>query len=277
VRDLVGRVERALTRGLIREEDVDQLARAEGAVRRALEGTPVAARADAFLRAVPSAYLRWVDPADAAGDLDLVHPRPSGREVRMKVRPGGIAAAGLSRLAVAARDRPGLLSDIAGACTVAGLSIVSAQIFTTSDGVALDVFGVRGTYEEDVPRERWDRFRETLHAALAGETDVADAVAVLRRHARAPASEVPLTVRVDHDASDFHTVIEVGTADRPGLLFDLSSAFASLALDVHLARVATYGHRVVDVFYVTDLAGDKLLPDSDGRVKEGIERALSAH
>ena len=60
---------------------------------------------------------------------------------------------------------------------------------------------------------------------------------------------------MDRDASDFYAVVEVGAADRPGLLFDLAGAFADAQADVHLAKVATYGPRVVDVFYVTDLAG----------------------
>jgi [protein-PII] uridylyltransferase len=275
VRNLVERVERALDRGLGREEDVDQLDRAERAIRTAVAGAVEPERVDAFLRSVPAGYLRWADPADAAGDLGLVLPRPPEGEVRVAVRPvaGG---PGLHRLAVAARDRPGLLAIIAGACTVAGLSILSAQIFTTTGGVALDVFTARGTFEEEVPPERWDRLRTTLAAAVTGETGVAAAVAVLRRRARAPAAEVPLTVRLDHDASDFHTVVEVGASDRPGLLFDLASAFASLSLDVHLARVATYGHRVVDVFYVTDLEGRTLSSDRADEVREGIARALSS-
>jgi [protein-PII] uridylyltransferase len=275
VRNLVERVERALDRGLVREEDVDQLGRAERAIRDALAGPVERDRIDAFLRSVPAGYLRWADPGDAPGDLELVLPRPSDGEVRVAVRPAD-GGAGLHRLAAAARDRPGLLAVIAGACTVAGLSILSAQIFTTSGGVALDVFIVRGTFEEEVAPERWDRLRTTLAAAAAGEIDVAEAVAVLRRHARAPAAEVPLTVRFDHDASDFHTVVEVGAADRPGLLFDLASALASLSLDVHLARVATYGHRVVDVFYVTDLEGGTLSPEHADSVQERIARALSS-
>jgi [protein-PII] uridylyltransferase len=276
VRSLVERVGRALDHGLVREEDVDQLARAERAIRSALEGVAEPGTVDAFLRSVPSGYLRWADPADAAGDLVLVHPRPPEGEVRVAVRPASDLGAGMHRLAVAARDRPGLLAGIAGACTVAGLSILSAQIFTTTDGVALDVFTARGNFEEEVPPERWERLRAILLAAAAGETDVSAAVEVLRRHARTPAAEVPLTVRLDHEASDFHTVIEVGAADRPGLLFDLASALASLSLDVHLARVATYGHRVVDVFYVTDLEGRTLPPGRDDSVRAGIERALSA-
>jgi [protein-PII] uridylyltransferase len=275
VHNLVERVERALDRGLVREGDVEQLERAEGAIRAALARVLQQEQIEAFLRSVPAGYLRWADPADAAGDLGLVLPRPAEGEVRMAARPAGDAG-GLHRLAVAARDRPGLLAVIAGACTVAGLSILSAQIFTTSGGVALDVFTVRGTFEEDVQPERWDRLRRTLTAAVPGEADVAAAVAVLRHHARAPVAEVPLTVRFDHEESDFHTVVEVGAADRPGLLFDLASAFASLSLDVHLARVATYGHRVVDVFYVTDLEGRTLSADRADSVREGITQALSS-
>jgi [protein-PII] uridylyltransferase len=276
VRDLVARVEGVLRRGLVRSDDVDLLARAERAVREALETAATPERSEAFLRSVPSAYLRWVRPADAPTDLDLVVPRPADGEVRAAVAPAGDPGGGLYRVAVAARDRPGLLATIAGACTVAGLSILSAQIFTTSDGAALDVFVARGTYEDEVPEERWERLRRLLGDAISGETDVADAVDVLRRHARSSAAEVPVTVRVDPEASDFHTVIEVGAADRPGLLFDLARAFSALEIDVHLARVATYGHRVVDVFYVTDLHGKALPRGVADSVSEKIQKTLSA-
>jgi [protein-PII] uridylyltransferase len=264
-----------LDRGLVREEDGDVLERAERSVREALAGSASPANIDAFLGSVPAGYLRWVDPDDATTDVALVIPRPAAGEVRVAVAPARESGSGLYRLAVAARDRPGLLATIAGACTVAGLSILSAQIFTTSDGVALDVFATRGTYEEEVPVERWHRFRATLVAAIAGESDVAGAVEVLRRHARPPADDVPVTVRFDHDASDFHTVIEVGAADRPGLLYDLARAFSGLEIDVHLARVATYGRRVVDVFYVTDLHGETLPGGVTGTVGEEIRRAIS--
>jgi [protein-PII] uridylyltransferase len=141
--------------------------------------------------------------------------------------------------------------------------------------VALDVFVARGTFEEEVSPERWERLRATLDAAITGTTDVAEAVDVVRRHARSPAADVPVTVRFDHEASDFHTVIEVGAADRPGLLYDLARALSTLEIDVHLARVATYGHRVVDVFYVTDLRGARLPGGAADLVRTEIQKAVS--
>jgi [protein-PII] uridylyltransferase len=78
---------------------------------------------------------------------------------------------------------------------------------------------------------------------------------------------------VDNDASDFATVVEVSAPDRIGLLFDLARTFHDLELDVHLAKVATYGPRVVDAFYVRDLYGAKVV---DPEQVAEIERAIVA-
>jgi [protein-PII] uridylyltransferase len=88
-----------------------------------------------------------------------------------------------------------------------------------------------------------------------------------------PRRAVPITVAVDNDASDFFTIVEVGTADRIGLLYEITRTLAELELDVHLAKIATYADRVVDAFYVRDSVGRKIVDDD--RVAE-IERAMRA-
>ena len=65
----------------------------------------------------------------------------------------------------------------------------------------------------------------------------------------------------------------MGAPDRLGLLFDVTRTFGELQLDVHLAKVATFGGRVVDSFYVRDDLGRKV--DDLERVRE-LERALRA-
>jgi [protein-PII] uridylyltransferase len=81
-------------------------------------------------------------------------------------------------------------------------------------------------------------------------------------------------VRILNDESAFSTVIEVETADRIGLLFDLARALEELDLDVHLARVATYGDRVVDAFYVRDVLGGKVDPGRAGEIERGLLATL---
>jgi len=50
-------------------------------------------------------------------------------------------------------------------------------------------------------------------------------------------------------------VIEVSGLDRPGLLYQLTTAISKLNLNIASAHVATFGERARDVFYVTDLVG----------------------
>jgi [protein-PII] uridylyltransferase len=72
-------------------------------------------------------------------------------------------------------------------------------------------------------------------------------------------SQVKPRVTIDNRASDFYTVVEIRAADRLGLLFAVTSALAKLELGVHVAIVDTRKGRVIDVFYVQDSGGQKIL------------------
>ena len=174
-------------------------------------------------------------------------------------------------LTVVAVDRPGLLSWVAGALALAGLSILSARVFTTEDGVAVDLFEVEGSFEPEIGEDRWREFRSALRRAIKGRLSLDYRVAEKRSNYPPPRPQTPVTVSVDNGVSDFFTVIEVGGPDRIGLLFDITRTLADLRLDVHLAKVATYGGRVVDVFYVRDPLGDRI--QDPQRIAE-IERAV---
>ena len=49
------------------------------------------------------------------------------------------------------------------------------------------------------------------------------------------------------------TIVEVETADEPGVLRRITAAFAGEGVDIQLARVLTEARRVFDVFYVSRL------------------------
>jgi [protein-PII] uridylyltransferase len=181
------------------------------------------------------------------------------------------ARANTYELLVVAADRPGLLSWIAGALSLGGISILSAQVFTTGDGVAIDVFEVEGAFDPSITEARWREFRAFLRRAIDGSISLEQRVADKRRHYPTPKLVTPLTVGVDNAASDFSTVIEVGAPDRIGLLHDITRTFADLKLDVHLAKVATFDGRVVDAFYVRDPLGRKI---EDPEQLREIDRAL---
>jgi [protein-PII] uridylyltransferase len=268
VRELAGKVRRVLERGDVEPGAAERLARRADEIRRALEGAD-REELERFLERMPSGYVLSVPADRVAAHFGLV-ARPMGAlEVRMLASEG--SRPGTYALAVAAADRPGLLSMIAGALTLSGLSILTAQVFTTEDGVAVDLFEVEGAFEAEVGEDRWREVRGTLRRAIEGRLSLDHRVRAKRSHYPDPRPEVPVRVTVDDDASDFFTVVEVGAPDRLGLLFDVTRTLAELELDVHLAKVATYGARVVDVFYVRDALGRKI--EEPGRVAE-LEGAL---
>jgi [protein-PII] uridylyltransferase len=224
---------------------------------------------DRFVLRMPRAYFLAVDAERAARHFRTIAPPLGTHEVRTASSEG--ERPGTYEVLVVAADRPGLLSWIAGALALGGISILSAQVFTTEDGAAIDLFEVEGAFDPQITERRWREFRSWLRRAIEGAVSLERRVDEKRRRYPEPRIPTPVTVAVDNDASEFSTVIEVGAADRIGLLHDVTHAFAELRVDVHLAKVATFDGRVVDAFYVRDALGRKIV--DAGQLGE-IERVL---
>jgi [protein-PII] uridylyltransferase len=270
VRELVAKVQRAFDRGDMGLEMAERLTDRVGRVHELLADQPVA-EVERFVLRMPRSYFLSLPPAQIARQYATIAPDLGRNDVRTASGPG--SRAGAHELLVVAADRPGLLSWIAGALSLAGLSILTAQIFTTEDGVAVDVFEVEGAFEPEVGEERWREFRGTLRKAIEGRISLEHRMDEKRRHYPPPRADMPVTVSIDNDASDFFTVVEIGAPDRIGLLYDITRTLSELQLDVHLAKVATYTGRVVDAFYVRDELGRKVT-ESDRA--SGIERSMRA-
>ncbi len=268
IRELVVKVQHVLDRGEMGTELAGELSDRVDRVRAHLEDEPDP-DVDRFLQRMPRSYFLTVEPARAARHFSTITPAVGAKEVRA-VHFEGVRT-GTYELLVVAQDRSGLLSWIAGSLALAGMTILTAQVFTTEDGLAADLFEVEGVWEQSVPDRRWREFRGMLRRVVDGSISLEGRVDEKRRWYPAPRVPTPVTVAVDNTASDFATVIEVGASDRLGLLYDITRTFADLELDVHLAKVATYEGRVVDSFYVRDSVGCKLTDDPDE-----IDRALRA-
>jgi [protein-PII] uridylyltransferase len=185
------------------------------------------------------------------------------------------AFAGVTELTVVAPDHPRLLSIIAGACATAGANIVDAQIFTTTDGLALDTISISRAFDLDEDEmRRAERVAKVIEKALRGEIRLTDAVA---EKAGAPRDRektfaIAPNVAIDNNLSSQYTVVEVSGLDRPGLLFDLTSTLSRLNLNIGSAHIVTFGEKAVDSFYVTDLTGLKV---TNASRQSAIRRALT--
>ncbi|HMH52453.1 MAG TPA: [protein-PII] uridylyltransferase [Candidatus Acidoferrum sp.] len=181
---------------------------------------------------------------------------------------------GSSDLVVVTRDVPGLFSLIAGTLAARNFNIISAQIHTRGDGVAIDTFQVNDPIGEVMTSNaHWARTLEALRAVLTGEQSVEALLAQRRTAARgAPA---PPRITLNNRLSDDYTVIEIKCPDRLGLLYLVTRALSACALDIASARIATEIDQAFDSFYVNDAKGRKVEdPPAMDAVRTALEQAL---
>jgi len=184
---------------------------------------------------------------------------------------------GSSDLVVVTRDLPGLFALIAGALAAHGVNIISAQIHTRADGIAIDTFQVNDPTSEVVTsRAHWARTLDGLRAVITGEQSVEALLEQRRVAGRAAKSpEGPPKIGLDNRLSDAYTVLEVKSPDRLGLLYLITRTLATLGLDIASARIATEIDQAFDTFYVHDRQGQRIeAPEALERIRAALELAL---
>ncbi|NTJ41196.1 [protein-PII] uridylyltransferase [Agrobacterium larrymoorei] len=170
----------------------------------------------------------------------------------------------ITEITVLAPDHPRLLSIITGACSAAGANIADAQIFTTSDGRALDTILINREFpiDEDETR-RANNIGKVIEEVLAGKKRLPEIIATrTKSRKKSKTFNIPPSVTISNGLSNKFTVIEVECLDRPGLLADMTAVLADLSLDITSARITTFGEKVIDTFYVTDLFGQKVMTEN---------------
>ncbi|OGK78395.1 MAG: hypothetical protein A2050_04510 [Candidatus Rokubacteria bacterium GWA2_73_35] len=184
---------------------------------------------------------------------------------------------GSSDLVVVTRDVPGLFSLIAGTLAAHGVNIISAQIHTRADGIAIDTFQVNDPLGETVTSHAsWTRLLEALRAVLTGEERVETLLERRRAAGRAATGAAgPPKISLDNQLSDVATVLEVKCPDRLGLLYLITRTLSALDLDIASARIATEIDQALDTFYVHDRQGRKIEgAETLARVRGALAEAL---
>jgi [protein-PII] uridylyltransferase len=259
LRTLYYETEPVLTGGHSQVSRDRRVAEAKAELAGALKDWPDADRKAYLDRHYPAYWLR-VEPDRMVEHANFIREADKdGKTLATAIRTR--AFEGVTEITVLAPDHPRLLSVIAGACSVAGSNIVDAQIFTTTDGKALDTISLSrefDTEEDELRRAR--KVGDLIEQALAGGIHLPDTVAhKAQRRARLKAFTLETNIIVDNQGSNRFTVVEASGLDRPGLLYDLTRALSDLNLNIASAHITTFGERAVDVFYVTDLTQQKII------------------
>ena len=213
-----------------------------------------AAETDDFLDAMPAAYATAFPPELLARHRELL----DAGELRLEWSD---LADGRLECTTVARDRPGLLATVAGVLSLSGFEIQDAAGYSHRDGTAIEVFTGLDRFGRLTDPAGRAGVAATLDEALRGALPLDER---LRERARRYRGRHPragsdgIRIEIDLEASAVATVVEVHAPDEVGLLARVARVFGDLGLDVSQTLVATLGDRVVDVFYVRDLNGEKV-------------------
>ncbi|MGJ8637836.1 MAG: [protein-PII] uridylyltransferase [Opitutaceae bacterium] len=168
---------------------------------------------------------------------------------------------GMTVVNVVTWDRAGLFYKLAGALSLAGVTIVSTKAISRSDHITIDTFYIMdpdgGTVTNPKARKIFD---ERLEEVLIQGKELMPAITELeaQRKAKAKTADMlpapfPPSVDVYHELSLKRTIIEVQAGDRIGLLYQLARLISKKGFDISFARIATERGVAMDTFYIENM------------------------
>jgi len=166
---------------------------------------------------------------------------------------------GATQIFISTRDRDNVFAAVATALDQLNLNIQDARIYNSNSGYTVDTFFVldeQGLPIGDDPR-RVARIENALREELSLLDDYSEIIN--RRTPRLLKSfAMPTRTRLNNDINSGHTVLEVISPDRPGLLARIGRIFLQFDIRLQNAKIATLGERVEDVFFICDKSGQPL-------------------
>ncbi len=185
---------------------------------------------------------------------------------------------GYSSLVLASRDKPLLLEKLCCALASQEINILSADFYTRSDGVVMNIFRVCTTNFEPVSssstRQKFlEVFEKIIHAESYQSSDYLRRKTNYLRKRTDHGIPVPVRARVGNDLQPSATSVEVQALDRIGLLHDLLHSINQHGLNTAHARICTEKGVAMDTLYITTRDGNMV---EDASLMHALEVDLDA-
>jgi [protein-PII] uridylyltransferase len=236
-------------------------------------------RVEAFLESVPARYLKSTGFGIIAQHFEMIR----GLDDKTRIQWTLDAGPGVSELSVCSVDLPGSFAMICGALMAKDVNIWSAQIFSTSDGFAINRFQVTDLNNQPLPAGfRLERLRTDLNKVFCERMTMEE---LLEKYGAETPKRSPVIapraseIRFNNESSQHFTIVEVRSADRPGLLYRIARVFDEFKLNIHRAMLTTEAYGIMDVFFVTDLEYNKIddvpkMNRLESRLKEELDASF---
>ncbi|WP_448554624.1 [protein-PII] uridylyltransferase [Thalassotalea montiporae] len=221
------------------EQQAQELLLAEGIAEDAISELWQEFGSDYFLRYSPT-QIAWhtqhILGHDRNEPLVIVSPKPyrGGTEVF-----------------VFTKERSNIFANTVALLGSKKLSIHDAKIITSNTGYTVNTFVVLDHQSKAITDEpRQLEIARLLASRLSQETLATIEVQPVSK--RLQTFNLKTQVGFIQTEDDSTTLLEIITTDRPGLLASFAQVFADLKLNIHSAKITTFGERAEDVFTVSN-------------------------
>ena len=229
------------------------------------------ATADALFAIMPEEGFLRFRPEQIAWQASALRNVAPG-ETRVRVRR--IADDGNAlEVFVHSPDRSGLFAAILATLDRSGFAIHQARVLDGPHATIFDTFEVlpADSYASADPAEVEAVLGEALERPL-------DKVRTSRRAVPRQLKHFRFAPRIEFGATPDgrRTLLGLVAPDRPGLLSDVAQVLRKQHLNVHDARIATFGERAEDLFQITDADGLPLAPATQDALRDALRASFES-
>ncbi len=239
---------------------------------------------DAHFEHLPDRYFRTNKPEQISADLERIH-RFMSRQTRLSEQSLDPIVTwhqernrGYTEFQAVTWDYPRVFAKLSGALAASGINILSANIFSRTDGIILDTFSLVDAVGGGlVGKDRREAFHKNVAKILMNEVDLDRLVGKAPKAAPLYQSledeRIETKIEFDNHTSEGRTIIDIDTEDRLGLLYVIATTLAELDLDLSVAKISTERGAAIDSFYVKEAAGGKIIHKERQRI---VRKKLAA-
>ena len=174
-----------------------------------------------------------------------------------------------TELLVRTVDTNNVFAAVANAIDQLNLSILDARLYTTR-GMTLDIFYLLDEFGQ--PLDENSPQAERLCRVVTDELGYLDEYQeVIRRRTPRRLKQFPVSTKTTLTRLEHASLLEVITADRPGLLATIGRIFVQYNIRLLSAKIPTLGERVEDLFIITNADGE---PIDDPQLAAELQRSI---
>ena len=220
-------------------------------------------------------------------DVHLHHAKlirdADSKDLKIKIDIENLDDQGVTEISIYTQDHLGLFARTCAGLALAGTSVQDARIVTTKDGMTVNTFLIRSanSFSFIEEKNRISTLEDTIRKTISEERDPKILIKEFKSiqiPSRKDSFIIEPRVLIDNLSSKTHTLIEINSKDKIGLLHTLASELFLMGLHISTARISTYGVRVVDVFYIKNMTGGKITEkDKIDVIKSKLMKAINEH